>query len=150
MELRQTEHGLGEHRRRGVILVVPDRVLGSVLQPEVSAHVNDASATGQPGLGLAGANVMRQAAEHDIDAVQLRLGAEYASQVEQGKNRGQGLAGKRARSELGQLHTWVASQEMDKGHPGVTIGPGDGRFYRLSHERMSIQANCINIRPKTG
>jgi glycerol-3-phosphate dehydrogenase len=35
---------------------------------------------------------------------------------------------------------------MDERHSGVTVGPGDSCFYGLSHERMSIQVDCINIR----
>ena len=106
----------------------------------------DASTAGQPALRLVRADVMRQAAEHHIDAVDLRLRYEGAIEVEQRKHGRTGLPGKRTRTELRQFDTWVARQEVDKGHPGVAVSPGDSSLYRLAHERMSIQGDCINIR----
>jgi len=83
VELRQTEHRLLEQRRRRVLLLVPDGVLSGVLESEVGAHVDNPSAAGQPALGQAGANVVRQAAEHHIDANGLGLGLESAFDIEE-------------------------------------------------------------------
>jgi hypothetical protein len=96
----------------------------------------------------AGTDVMGQTAEHHIDAVELGLSDKRPLEVEQREHRRIGLPGKRSRGELGQLDSGVTRQEMDKGHPGVPVSPSDSSLYRLAHERMSIQGDCINIRAR--
>ncbi len=142
MELGQPEHRLGEQVRLGMLLPVPDRVLRRIVQTKIRAHVDHPGARADPPGRFARANVVRQAAEHDIDPVGIRFRAELALQAEQRKNLGVSLTRVRPRGELAELHAGMASEQVHQCHPGIAVGPGHGRLHGLRHGRMSIQGTA--------
>src|ERR1700730_7835375 len=138
MQLRQPEPRLAKKLRCRMHLLVPGGVLVRVLETEVRAHVDDARACGQPGGRLARANVVREAAQEDAQAVWLRLAQERAVKVEEREDRPIGLAGKRSGGELAELDRGMPCQKMHKRHPGIAVCPGYSGLESLTHGRMSI------------
>ncbi|GAC1645540.1 MAG: hypothetical protein NVS9B11_16800 [Candidatus Dormibacteraceae bacterium] len=139
MQLGKSEHSLGQQSGLGMLLFVVHGVLLRILKAEVGAHVDHPRAGCQPRAGPAGADVVGQAAEHDVEASGIRLRLELAFEVEQRKDFGIGLTRERPRGELGQLHAGVAGQQADKRHPGIAVGAGHCNLHHPAHKRMSIQ-----------
>src|SRR6202158_2473173 len=139
VQLRNSKNGLREELRSGMLLAVVHRVLLRIVKPEVGAHVDHSSPGRQPPAGLARADVVRQTAEHYVEAFGVGLGLKLAFEIEQRKDLGVGLTRERPRGELVELHARMAGQQVDQGHSRVSVGAGHCNFYSPAHRRMSIQ-----------
>ena len=142
VKLRQPKHRLLEQRRLRVRLAVPLRIKGSVVEPEVGAHVDHPRSCVEPSLHPRRANVVRQAAEDHVDGGGRRLGQELPRQVGYRKDLGEGFTGVRARGELCQLDARMPRQQVHRSHPRIAVCPGDRRLQLPRHERMSIQLDA--------
>src|SRR5258708_38716477 len=122
-----------------MLLLVPGRILRSVVQTEVCAHVDYARSAGEPRPRLARADVVREAAEDDVDPVERRLGQEFPLQLEKRKDLLVRLTREGAGGQLCQFDAGMAGQQVHRGTSPISVAPPDPRPDLLWHECMRIR-----------
>jgi len=139
VELGKPEDGAGKQAWSRMLLAIPDRVLLGILKPKVGAHVDHPRAGGEPPGGFGRADTVRQAAENHVDAFWIRVRLEFSAEIQQREDVRVRLTRVRPGGQLGELHVWMAGQQVDESHARIAVGARDSGLDRLAHERMSIQ-----------